>query len=73
MFSPSNGEKGLLAAPALIVATSEIGETAGESVFLPVAIRGQMPGRAMRGGAGLRSRGAGSNFKRRLGNPRSRY
>jgi hypothetical protein len=32
-----------------------IGETIGESVFLPVTIRGEMSGRIMRGGADERS------------------
>jgi hypothetical protein len=30
-----------------------IGETVDDSVFLPVAIRGEVPGRAMRGGTDL--------------------
>ncbi|RUX46758.1 hypothetical protein EOA33_20280 [Mesorhizobium sp. M4A.F.Ca.ET.050.02.1.1] len=31
-----------------------IGETADDSLLLPVTIRGEVPGRAMRGGADLR-------------------
>ncbi|MET3592339.1 hypothetical protein ABID26_001723 [Mesorhizobium shonense] len=50
IFSPWNGEKGLAAAPAPSCDFRD-GETVGASVFLPVTIRGEMPGRAMRGGA----------------------
>ncbi|RWX65299.1 hypothetical protein EN780_18425 [Mesorhizobium sp. M4B.F.Ca.ET.089.01.1.1] len=40
---PVNGEKAI-AAPA-------VGETPRDKSFLPVTIRGEMPGRAMRGSA----------------------
>ncbi|RWQ61491.1 MAG: hypothetical protein EOS86_32840 [Mesorhizobium sp.] len=51
-FSPySDGEKGLAAASALFQQRRQIGETIGDSVLLPVTIRGEVPGRAMRGGA----------------------
>ncbi|RUW84720.1 hypothetical protein EOA29_08000 [Mesorhizobium sp. M1E.F.Ca.ET.063.01.1.1] len=37
---------------------SAIGEAVDVGPFLPVTIRGEMPGRAMRGGADLANRGA---------------
>jgi len=52
IFSPySDGEKGLGRSAGTLSATLVIGETIGASVFLPVTIRGEMPGRAMRGSA----------------------
>ncbi|WP_292303247.1 hypothetical protein, partial [Mesorhizobium sp.] len=54
-FSPySDGEKGDGRDLGTLSATLAIGETFGESFFLPVTIRGEMPGRAMRGSASLR-------------------
>src|SRR6266540_4045577 len=51
-FSPyRDGEKGLAATLGTLSAMLEIGEILCEGVFLPVTIRGEMPGRAMRGGA----------------------
>ncbi|TPN29625.1 hypothetical protein FKO01_19120 [Mesorhizobium sp. B2-3-3] len=51
ILSPySDGERGLRSLGAF-AATLAIGEGIGDSVFLPVPIRGEMPGRAMRGGA----------------------
>ncbi len=38
---------------ALLLATLKIGEIIGDCVLLPVTIRGEVPGRAMRGGANL--------------------
>ncbi|TIP77574.1 MAG: succinylglutamate desuccinylase, partial [Mesorhizobium sp.] len=50
-FSPySDGEKGAGRNLGALSATLEIGEILCEGVFLPVTIRGEMPGRAMRGG-----------------------
>jgi hypothetical protein len=40
-----------IAPPPLFFATSKISEIVSESVLLPVTIRGEVPGRAMRGGA----------------------
>ncbi|WP_292301716.1 hypothetical protein, partial [Mesorhizobium sp.] len=52
-FSPySDGEKGLIVRRPL-PATLVFGEIIGDGVFLPVSIRGEMPGRAMRGSAGV--------------------
>jgi hypothetical protein len=52
IFSPySDGEKGLAGTSALFSATLLIGEIFGEGVLLPVTIRGEVPGRAMRGSA----------------------
>ncbi|RWC18660.1 MAG: hypothetical protein EOS27_33690, partial [Mesorhizobium sp.] len=49
-FSPySDGEKGACRDLGAIVATLAIGESGDDGVFLPVTIRGEMPGRAMRG------------------------
>ncbi|TIN88520.1 MAG: hypothetical protein E5Y29_03085 [Mesorhizobium sp.] len=48
-FSPySDGEKG---DGRTLGARLKIGETVHDGVFLPVPIRVEMPGRAMRGGA----------------------
>ncbi|RWN60019.1 MAG: hypothetical protein EOS11_04145 [Mesorhizobium sp.] len=53
-FSPySDGEKGDCRNLAALFAPPTIGEIIGDSVFLPVTIRGEMPGRAMRGSATL--------------------
>ncbi|TPL94238.1 hypothetical protein FJ948_08365 [Mesorhizobium sp. B2-3-12] len=53
IFSPySDGEKGDVGLGARS-ATQPIGESPAKALFLPVTIRGEMPGRAMRGGAGL--------------------
>ncbi|TIQ35364.1 MAG: hypothetical protein E5X48_14785 [Mesorhizobium sp.] len=55
-FSPySDGEKGMASTLAPHSATATIGETIGDGVFLPVTIRGEMPGRAMRGSADRRN------------------
>ncbi|AZO32708.1 MAG: hypothetical protein EOQ30_06815 [Mesorhizobium sp.] len=50
----SDGEKGNSRNLGALSATLAIGETIDDGVFLPVPIRGEMPGRAMRGGASLR-------------------
>ncbi|TIV63709.1 MAG: hypothetical protein E5V86_17835 [Mesorhizobium sp.] len=51
-FSPySDGEKEVDRNLGALSEALEIGETIGEGLFLPVTIRGEMPGRAMRGGA----------------------
>ncbi|WP_206516827.1 hypothetical protein, partial [Mesorhizobium sp. M7A.F.Ca.MR.245.00.0.0] len=51
-FSPySDGEKGDGRTLGARSAALKIGETVHNGVFLPVPIRGEMPGRAMRGGA----------------------
>ena len=51
-FSPySDGEKGTGRNADAYFATLAIGETIGDSVFLPVIIRGEMSGRTMRGSA----------------------
>ncbi|ESW88826.1 hypothetical protein X772_09555 [Mesorhizobium sp. LSJC280B00] len=53
-FSPySDGEKGLAAILAHSFAMEIVGEIISESVLLPVTIWGEVPGRAMRGGAGV--------------------
>ncbi|WP_206631268.1 hypothetical protein, partial [Mesorhizobium sp. M7A.F.Ca.MR.362.00.0.0] len=53
-FSPYNdGEKRAERKASVYSATLKIGEIVDESIFLPVTIRGEMPGRAMRGGANL--------------------
>ncbi|RWK55534.1 MAG: hypothetical protein EOR48_11840 [Mesorhizobium sp.] len=53
-FSPySDGEKRAGGGLGTHSATLEIGEILCEGVFLPVTIRGEMPGRAMRGGADI--------------------
>ncbi|SJM29444.1 conserved hypothetical protein [Mesorhizobium delmotii] len=53
-FSPySDGEKGDGRNLGALPATLEIGETLSEGVLLPVTIRGEVPGRAMRGSATL--------------------
>ncbi|TIP37390.1 MAG: hypothetical protein E5X62_34545, partial [Mesorhizobium sp.] len=50
-FSPySDGEKGLAATFGALSATLDIGEILCEGLLLPVTIRGEVPGRAMRGG-----------------------
>ncbi|MER9417301.1 hypothetical protein NKI95_15145, partial [Mesorhizobium sp. M0306] len=52
IFSPySDGEKEAGRDPGTLSATLEVSEIRCEGLFLPVAIRGEMPGRAMRGGA----------------------
>ncbi|RUW87571.1 hypothetical protein EOA19_33435 [Mesorhizobium sp. M7A.F.Ca.US.010.02.1.1] len=54
IFSPySDGEKELAATSATLLQTQEIGEILCEGVLLPVTIRGEVPGRAMRGSANL--------------------
>ncbi|WP_292627279.1 hypothetical protein [Mesorhizobium sp.] len=51
-FSPySDEEKGACRHLGALPATSMIGENFGEGVLLPVTIRGEVPGRAMRGSA----------------------
>jgi hypothetical protein len=45
------GRRGLNAKSAPILQTLKIGEIIGEGVLLPVTIRGEVPGRAMRGSA----------------------
>ncbi|TIN73472.1 MAG: hypothetical protein E5Y29_19075, partial [Mesorhizobium sp.] len=51
-FSPySDGEKRAERGLGHSLATWTTGETIDEGVLLPVAIRGEVPGRAMRGGA----------------------
>ncbi|TIW97047.1 MAG: hypothetical protein E5V45_17580 [Mesorhizobium sp.] len=53
-FSPySDGEKGVAATSALILQRWRLAKPGRGGVFLPVTIRGEMPGRAMRGGANL--------------------
>ncbi|TIX60177.1 MAG: hypothetical protein E5V28_03120, partial [Mesorhizobium sp.] len=45
-FSPySDGEKGAVATLGAFSATFEVGENFGASFFLPVSVRGEMPGR----------------------------
>jgi hypothetical protein len=51
---PVNGEKKTDRNPGALFATLEIGETGDDSVLLPVTIRGEVPGRAMRGSANFR-------------------
>jgi hypothetical protein len=46
--------------------TLEIGEIVREGVFLPVTIRGEMPGRAMRGSADLKRLPCWTESGRRL-------
>ncbi|PAQ09888.1 hypothetical protein CIT26_10640 [Mesorhizobium temperatum] len=54
-FSPySDGEKGLAAASARFLKRWRLAKSLCEGVFLPVTIRGEMPGRAMRGSANLK-------------------
>ncbi|TIM10249.1 MAG: hypothetical protein E5Y62_08990 [Mesorhizobium sp.] len=50
----SDGEKGLAATSTPSSATLDIGEILSHGGFLPVTIRGEVPGRAMRGSANLR-------------------
>ncbi|SIT59954.1 conserved hypothetical protein [Mesorhizobium prunaredense] len=50
---PVNGEKPDGHNLGTFTATLEIGEILCEGVLLPVTIRGEVPGRAMRGGAGF--------------------
>ena len=50
---PVNGEKKAGRNPGASLA---IGESGGASILLPVTIRGEVPGRAMRGGASVRKR-----------------
>ncbi|WP_292191816.1 hypothetical protein, partial [Mesorhizobium sp.] len=53
-FSPySDGEKGFGRNAGTYLATPMTGETVNDGVFLPVTIRGEMPGRTMRGSAML--------------------
>ncbi|QKC67977.1 hypothetical protein EB815_01725 [Mesorhizobium loti] len=55
-FSPfSDGEKVAAAPLAHLPATLATGETGDGGVLLPVAIRGEVPGRAMRGSANTRN------------------
>ncbi|CCV16110.1 hypothetical protein MESS4_830330 [Mesorhizobium sp. STM 4661] len=51
---PVNGEKKAGRNLGAISATLVIGEAGGEGVLLPVTIRGEVPGRAMRGGTDVR-------------------
>ncbi|RWN90949.1 MAG: hypothetical protein EOS05_24455 [Mesorhizobium sp.] len=51
---PVNGEKTASRNRGALSATLEIGETADNSVLLPVTIRGEVPGRAMRGSVDIR-------------------
>ncbi len=46
-----DGKRGAGRSAAAPSATLVIGEIVGESVLLPVTIRGEVPGRAMRGSA----------------------
>ncbi|ESZ21328.1 hypothetical protein X737_07340 [Mesorhizobium sp. L48C026A00] len=48
---PVNGEKPAGRNLGAFFATLAIGEAGDEGVLLPVTIRGEVPGRAMRGGA----------------------
>ena len=50
---PVNGEKRTGRTPGPHFAMPAIGEGTGESVLLPVTMRGEVPGRAMRGGANV--------------------
>ncbi|RVD49839.1 hypothetical protein EN746_19875 [Mesorhizobium sp. M8A.F.Ca.ET.023.02.2.1] len=54
ILSPYSDGEGDAPLPRRFSATLAVGETIGEQPFLPVAIRGEMPGRAMRGGGNLR-------------------
>ncbi|WP_210214102.1 hypothetical protein, partial [Mesorhizobium sp. M4B.F.Ca.ET.017.02.2.1] len=57
-FSPySDGEKGDCRSLDVRLAALSIGEIIDQSTFLPVTIRGEMPGRAMGGSAYLRWNG----------------
>ncbi|CDX26089.1 conserved hypothetical protein [Mesorhizobium sp. ORS 3324] len=63
-FSPySDGEKGDVRHLGARPAASVIGEITDGSVFLPVTVRGEMPGRAMRGGADLASKAKSSELR----------
>ncbi|MDX8441187.1 hypothetical protein [Mesorhizobium australafricanum] len=55
-ISPVNGEKVAGGNFGALSSTLAIGETDGDSVFLPVTIRGEMSGRTMRGSACLGSK-----------------
>ncbi|RWO35914.1 MAG: hypothetical protein EOS08_02590 [Mesorhizobium sp.] len=56
IFSPyRDGEKGLAATWAPFSATLEIGEIVREGLFLPVPIRGEMPGSTLRSCCGGRA------------------
>ncbi|RWK98043.1 MAG: hypothetical protein EOR55_35035, partial [Mesorhizobium sp.] len=67
-FSPYNdGEKGSGRNFGALSATMEIGEILCEGVLLPVTIRGEVPGRAMRGSANLRRSPCRRSIGRRLG------
>ncbi|TIM03960.1 MAG: hypothetical protein E5Y67_34055, partial [Mesorhizobium sp.] len=51
-FSPyRDGEKGLARPSAPFTQRWRLAKSSAKSSFLPVTIRGEMPGRAMRGGA----------------------
>ena len=50
---PVNGEKRAGRFVGAHSATSMIGEGAGDSFLLPVSIRGEVPGRTMRGSASI--------------------
>jgi hypothetical protein len=49
-----DGEKGLGRNVGALFTMLAIGETADDGVLLPVPIRGEVPGRAMRGSADIR-------------------
>ncbi|RWQ46447.1 MAG: hypothetical protein EOS82_22180, partial [Mesorhizobium sp.] len=50
IFSPyRNGEKGLAATLAPFLRRFRLAKSFAKASFLPVTIRGEMPGRAMRG------------------------
>ena len=51
---PVNGEKTAGRNGSAVSATLEIGESASDSILLPVTIRGEVPGRAMRGSTDIR-------------------
>ncbi|RWK52690.1 MAG: hypothetical protein EOR48_23520 [Mesorhizobium sp.] len=49
-FSPySDGVKGIAATSRPFLQRRQLAKIVGDGVFLPVTIRGEMPGRAMRG------------------------
>ncbi|ESY86662.1 hypothetical protein ACVWWD_003096 [Mesorhizobium sp. URHB0026] len=54
------GERGAGRDLRALLATSMIGEIFDDSFLLPVTIRGEVPGRAMRGGATLPHEGQAS-------------
>ncbi|RWN68003.1 MAG: hypothetical protein EOR99_09745 [Mesorhizobium sp.] len=51
---PVNGEKNAGSNPGASFATLTISESGDDGVLLPVTIRGEVPGRAMRGGTNIR-------------------